>query len=112
MYPVYDLVVVNYSKAIFNSGKVGSVYTWNHAGLEFYNTEVDTIYAYTGTKQGGTVIGNGTTVKNLVISRDKAVITIKSGAVVETLDYNNISDAAMTIVIEDGAEVKNIINKK
>ena len=112
MYPVYDLVVVNYSKAIFNSGKVGSVYTWNHAGLEFYNTEVDTIYAYTGTKQGGTVIGNGTTVKNLVISRDKAVITIKSGAVVETLDYNNISDAAMTIVIEDGAVVKNIINKK
>lgn len=107
-WPVYDLAVVNYSKATFNGGKVGTVYTWNHAGLEFNNTEVDTILAYTGSKQGGTVIGEGTTVNKLVISREKAVVTIKSGAVVETLDYNNIAQDKVTVVIEDGAIIKEI----
>ena len=114
MWPVYDLAVVNYSSTIINGGKIGSVYTWAKAYMEFNDVEVDKIITScrktSDFAKGGLVIGEGTTVNNIVINNANAVITIKAGAVVETLDYNNI-DANMTVVIEDGATVKNVINK-
>ena len=115
MWPVWDLAVVNYSSTTINGGKIGSVYTWAKAYMEFNDVEVDTIVTAcrktSDFANGGLVIGEGTTVNNIVINNASAIITIKSGAVVETLDYNNIADTKMTVVIEDGATVKNIINK-
>jgi len=115
MWPVYDLVVVNYSNTTINGGKIGTVYTWAKAYMEFNGVEVDTITTSirktSDFKKGELVIGEGTTVNKIVINNANAVITIKAGSVVDTLDYNNIDDTNMTVVIEDGAVVKNIINK-
>ena len=114
-WPIYDLAVVNYTSTEVNNSKIGSVFTWAKAYMEFNNSDVDTIItscrSVSDFTKGKLVIGNGTTVDKIIVNNKNARITIKSGAVVETLDYNNLDDTNMTIVIEDGATVKNIINK-
>lgn len=110
-WPVYDLAAVNYTDTKINGGKIGSIYTWNHAKVEINGAQVDSIFtASTYTKEGGIVVGSGSTVGTIKANYSQKVsITIKDGAVVDTLDLTGITGAKDGIVIEDGAAVKNII---
>ena len=114
MWPVYDLAVVNYSSTTINGGKIGSIYTWAKAYMEINDAEVDTIITAirkTGDfTKGELVIGDGTTVNKIIVNNAKAVITIKAGATVDTIDFNGLDKTNMTIVIEEGATVNNIID--
>lgn len=113
-YKIYDLAVVNYTTTKINGGKIGSIYTWAKVYLEINNATIDTITTQaryvSDFKTGELVIGPGTTVNKILVSNSNAKITIKPGATVNTLDYNNLSRTKMTVTIEPGATVKNIIN--
>lgn len=110
-YTVYDMVVVNYTNTIINNSKIGSIYTWSHAYLELNDSEVDTIETRITKTRGNLVIGSGTHVGSIVASYGtKLAITIKAGAVVDTLDLTKVTDLdSCVITIEDGATVGNII---
>ena len=114
-WPLYDLAVVNYTTTIINGGKIGSIYSWAKARMEIYNAEIDTIFTnmrkVTGDfDNGGLIIGSGTTVNKITVNNKSAIVTIKDGAVVDTLDFNGLDQTKMTITIEPGAVVNNIIN--
>lgn len=118
MWPVYDLAVGNYSTTNINSSKIGSIYTWEQATMNIKNSEVDYIYTKMWENKGGLVIDEGTTVKNITVASDIAastkrnvLITVKSGATVETIDLSksNYTEEQIVINIEEGAVVKNII---
>lgn len=112
-WPIYDLAVVNFSKTSINGGKIGTIYTWAKARLEINNAEVDTITSAirktTDFQDGELLIGSGTKVNKIIVTNAKAVITIKAGATVDTIDFNGLDQSEMTIVIEDGATVNNQI---
>ena len=113
-YTIYDLALVNYTTTNINGGKIGTIYTWAKAYLEINNAEIGTITTQirktTDWQEGNLIIGPGTTVDKILVKNANAVITIKSGAVVNTLDYGGLSQSKMTVVIEPGAVVKNIKN--
>lgn len=110
-YAVYDLAVVNYTNTTVNNSKIGSIYTWNHASLELYNSEIDTIITKITKAKGNLVIGSGSHIGSIVANYSKnLVITIKSGAVVDTLDLSKVTNLdSCVITIEDGAVVNNIL---
>ena len=113
-YTIYDLALVNYTTTNINGGKIGTIYTWAKAYLEINNAEIGTITTQirktSDWQEGNLIIGPGTTVDKILVKNANAVITIKNGAVVNTLDYNGLSQSKMTVVIEPGAVVKNIKN--
>jgi len=88
-WPVYDLVVVNYTDTTLNDCKIGSIMAWNQAKLTVADgTEVDSIV----------IKGN--------MNTSKYGITIKSGAAVGKIDLSAITDKSkVNITIEDGATV-------
>ena len=113
-WPVYDLAVVNYTHTYINGGKIGTIYTWAKAYLEINNAEIDTITTAirkvaNDFDDGELVIGEGTKVNTIKVTNAKAVITIKAGATVDTIDFNGLDQTNMTITIEDGATVNNQI---
>lgn len=95
MWPVYDLVCVNYSTTTINGGKIGSIYTWNQAALIIENSaEVEKIV----------VRGNMNTTK------PEWDITIKAGTTVGTIDLSAITDnQRVNITIESGATIGKIV---
>lgn len=95
MWPVYDLVCVNYSTTTINGGKIGSIYTWNQAALIIENSaEVEKIV----------VRGNMNTTK------PEWNITIKTGTTVGTIDLSAITDnQRVNITIESGATIGKIV---
>ena len=93
MWPVYDLVAVNYSKTTINGGKIGSLYIWNQAEV---------------------VIENGAEVESLVVRGDmntkKYGVTIKAGTTVDIIDLSAITNnQKVNITIEAGAKVGKIV---
>ncbi len=110
-YAVYDIAVVNYTNTTINDSKIGTIYTWNHAYLELNNTEVDNIYTKITKTKGNLVVGSGSYIKNITASYAKNLaITIKAGAVVDTLDLSKVTSLdSCVITIEDGAIVNNTI---
>lgn len=111
-YTVYDLAVTNYSTTIVNRSKIGTVYTWAHSKLTFNGSEVDRIETRITKSKGDLIIGSGTHVGTIkAISGSNIKITIKSGAVVDTLDLSSITNmSSCVITIEPGATVYNTIN--
>lgn len=95
MWPVYDLVCVNYSTTTINGGKIGSIYTWNQAALIVENSaEVEKIV----------VRGNMNTTK------PEWNITIKTGTTVGTIDLSAITNnQRVNITIESGATIGKIV---
>ena len=95
MWPVYDLVCVNYSTTTINGGKIGSIYTWNQAALIVENSaEVEKIV----------VRGNMNTTK------PEWKITIKTGTTVGTIELSAITDnQRVNITIESGATIGKIV---
>jgi len=93
MWPVYDLVAVNYTDLTVNDSKVGSLLMWNQAKVTVADgTEVDTVV----------VLGN--------MNTTKYGLTIKAGATVGAIDLSGITNKAkINITIEDGANVGKII---
>jgi|GEM_PF-5944964 len=89
MWPVYDLVAVNYTDLTVNNSKVGSLLMWNQAKVTVADgTEVEKIV----------VLGN--------MNTTKYGLTVKAGAIVDTIDLSAITDKArVNITIEDGANV-------
>lgn len=119
-WPVYDLALVNYSNTKVENSKIGSVYTWEQATMTVKNSEVDYIYTKMWNNKGGLVIDEGSKVKNITVANNIAastskhvLITVKAGATVDTIDLSktNYSAEQIKINIEEGATVKNIINK-
>lgn len=112
--PLYDLAVTNGSKVTVNGGKLGSVYLWNQAKVELYDVQVDSIdtAAISTNKLGSLIIGKGTTVDKIKVAQTHKscppILTVKSGAIVETLDLSDVK-LKSTISIEEGATVKNIV---
>lgn len=95
MWPVYDLVCVNYSTTTINGGKIGSIYTWNQAAL---------------------IIENGAKVEKIVVrgnmntTKPEWSITIKTGTTVDTIDLSAITDnQRVNITIESGATIGKIV---
>ena len=93
MWPVYDLVAVNYTKTTLNDCKIGSFYIWNQAEA---------------------VIAAGTTVESLIVrgnmNTTKYGVTIKAGATVGAIDLSAITNKAkINFTIEDGATVGKIV---
>lgn len=93
MWPVYDLVAVNYSKTTINGGKIGSFYIWNQAEA---------------------VIENAAEVESLIVRGDmnttKYGVTIKAGTTVGTIDLSAITNnQKVNITIEAGATVGKIV---
>lgn len=93
MWPVYDLVAVNYTDVTINKSKIGSLYMWNQAKV---------------------TIGNGTTVESIIIKGDmnttKYGLTIADGAKVESIDLSAITNKTkINITIEGGATVGKIV---
>ena len=111
-YTVYDLAVTNYTTTIVNRSKIGTVYTWAHSKLTFNGSEVDRIETRITKSKGDLIIGSGTHVGTIkAISGSNIKITIKSGAVVDTLDLSSITNmSSCVITIEPGATVYNTIN--
>lgn len=95
MWPVYDLVCVNYSTTTINGGKIGSIYTWNQAALIIENSaEVEKIV----------VRGN------MNATKPEWNITIKTGTTVGTIDLSAITDnQRVNITIESGATIGKIV---
>ncbi len=93
MWPVYDVVAVNYSDLTVNNSKIGSVHMWNQAKVTIAeNSEVDTIV----------VRGNMNTANY--------GLTIKAGTTVDVIDLSAITNKTkVNITIEDGATVGKII---
>ena len=95
MWPVYDLVGVNYSTTTINGGKIGSIFTWNQAAL---------------------VIDNGAEIEKIVVrgnmntTKPEWCITIKAGTTVGTIDLSAITtNSKVNITIETGATVGKIV---
>ena len=93
MWPVYDVVAVNYSDLTINDSKIGSVNMWNQAKVTIANgTEVDTVV----------VRGN--------MNTKKYGLTVKAGAIVGDIDLSALTDKTrVNITIEDGATFGRII---
>lgn len=114
-YTVYDMIVVNLSDTTINGGKIGTIFTWAKVALEINDAEVDEITSAcrvtTDCPNGGLVIGDNSTVGKITVINNNAVVNIKSGAVVDTLDLSNITNkTTINITIEPGATVNNIIS--
>lgn len=95
MWPVYDLVGVNYSTTTINGGKIGSIFTWNQAAL---------------------VVENGAEVEKIVVkgnmnlNKPEWCITIKAGTTVGIIDLSAITTKSkVNIAIETGATVGKIV---
>ena len=93
MWPVYDLVAVNYTKTTLNDCEIGSFYIWNQAEA---------------------VIAANTTVESLIVrgnmNTTKYGVTIKAGATVGAIDLSAITNKAkINFTIEDGATVGKIV---
>ncbi|MBE6147917.1 MAG: hypothetical protein E7167_00180 [Firmicutes bacterium] len=109
---IYDLAVVNYTSTNINHSKIGSIYTWTHAGLVINNSKVDAIYTAARATKGGIVVEAGSTIGKIVAHPNaKLVITIKAGATVDTIDLTATDSTTCTITIEEGAIVNNIITE-
>ena len=93
MWPVYDLVAVNYTDLTVKDSKIGSLYMWNQAKVTVADgTDVDTII----------VRGN--------MNTTKYGLTIEAGANVGSIDLSAITNKTrINITIEDGADVGKII---
>lgn len=93
MWPVYDLVAVNYSDVTVNNSKIGSIFLWNQAKLTIADgSEVDTVI----------IRGN--------MNTNNYGLIVKAGATVDTIDLSNITNKAkVNITIEAGATVNNIV---
>ena len=115
MWPVYDLALVNYTNTTINGGKIGSIYTWPKAYLEINNAEVDTIISKirktNDFTKGELLIAEGTKVNKVIIQNERAVITVKAGATVDTLDISAYDEKLMTFNIEPGATINTVITK-
>ena len=113
-WPVWDLALVNYTTTNINNSKVGSIYTWAKTSITISNSEVDTIYSQSRKTSdmttGGLTVENNSKVNKIVVANKNAIINIKSGSVVDTIDFNGLDKTNMTIIIEDGATVNNQIN--
>ena len=114
-WPIYDLVLTNYTDTTINGGKIGTIFTWNHTSVKLNGAEVDTIItATTKTKAtSGIFVNSGSKVNLIDVNESdpyayKAKIVIESGATVNTLDLRGTTDAAV-IDIKDGAIVNKII---
>ncbi len=111
MWPVYDMAVTNFSDTTINGGRIGSIYTWAKSHVEINNARIDSIISACRStndfNKGGLVIGSGTTIDSIKVTNAKAVLTIKSGAVVENLDLSAVTTKE-GVTIENGAIVKNI----
>jgi hypothetical protein len=111
---VWDLALVNYTTTNINNSKVGSIYTWAKTSITISNSEVDTIYSQSRKTSdmttGGLTVENNSKVNKIVVANKNAIINIKSGSVVDTIDFNGLDKTNMTIIIEDGATVNNQIN--
>ena len=119
-WPVYDLAVGNYSNAIINNSKIGSVFTWEQATMTIKNSTVDYIYTKMWNNKGGLIVDEGSVVDNITVASNivtsntkKVLITVKSGAVVNTIDLSksNYNEDQIVIDIQPGGTVKNIIKK-
>lgn len=93
MWPVYDLVAVNYTNVTINESQIGSLYMWNQAKV---------------------TIGNGTTVESIIIKGNMNItkygLTIADGAKVESIDLSAIADKTkINITIESSATVGKIV---
>ena len=95
MWPVYDLVAVNYTDLTVNDSKIGSLLMWNQAKVTVADgSEVETVI----------ILGNMNTTK------PQYCLTIEAGATVGSIDLSNITNKAkINITIEDGATVGKII---
>lgn len=93
MWPVYDLVAVNYSKTTLNECIIGTCYIWNQAEL---------------------IVGDKTELEKLIVrgnmNTTKYGVTIKAGAKVGAIDLSAITNKAkINITIESGATVGKIV---
>ena len=116
MWPVYDLVLTNYSDTTINGGKVGTIYTWANARLEINNAEIDTIKSAMRTGSGygvnyGLIIGDNTKVNKVTMTNATASITVKSTAEVGVLDLCANEETNMYLNIEPGAKIGKVIVK-
>ena len=116
MWPVYDLVLTNYSDTTINGGKVGTIYTWGNARLEINNAEIDTIKSAMRTGSGygvnyGLIIGDNTKVNKVTMTNANASITVKSTAEVGVLDLCANEETKMYLNIEPGAKIGKVIVK-
>jgi hypothetical protein len=93
MWPVYDLVAVNYTDVTINNSKIGSICMWNQAKVTVAaGTEVETIV----------VRGN--------MNTTKYGLTVEAGATVGAIDLSAITNKAkININIDNGATVGKII---
>lgn len=131
----YDCGIPNYCEAEFNNCTIGSIYAWSHSMVTIKNSKVNHITCSTHDqyKESHLTIDAGTTVKEIVVTSQSnpkkvdgkyvetpraPVLIIKSGATVEVLDMNGrgvigqTSKAGQkTVIIEEGATVKSIINQ-
>jgi len=94
MWPVYDVVAVNYSDVTLKNSKIGSFYMWNQAKV---------------------TVANGTTVDSIVVKGNmnppKYGLTVEAGANVGVIDLTNITDAnRINITIKAGATVGKIVD--
>ena len=89
MWPVYDVVAVNYTDLTVNNSKIGSLFMWNQAGVTVAaGSEVDKVV----------ILGN--------MNATKYGLTVKAGATVDVIDLSAITNKAkVNITIEDGANV-------
>ena len=116
MWPVYDLVLTNYSDTTINGGKVGTIYTWANARLEINNAEIDTIKSAMRTGSGygvnyGLIIGDNTKVNKVTMTNATTSITVKSTAEVGVLDLCANEETNMYLNIEPGAKIGKVIVK-
>ncbi len=93
MWPVYDLVAVNYSKTTLNECIIGTCYIWNQAEL---------------------IVGDKTELEKLIVrgnmNTTKYGVTIKAGAKVGAIDLSAITNKTkINFTIEDGATVGKIV---
>ncbi len=113
-----DIGVRNESDAVFNGGEYGVMFAWTHAVVQLYGVTIDTLYCGTcdSTKHSWMTIGSGTKIKKVICCEPRkpygnkeysTTMTIKSGAVVETLQL--VSTDVEFLIIEEGASVGKII---
>ena len=129
----YDCGVPNFCEAEFNNCTIGSLYAWSQSAITIKNSKVNRITCGTHDEDSPShlTIEAGTTVKEIVVTSQNPAgssggkwverlrapkLIIKSGATVDVLDMNGrgrigATTGVETLIIEEGANVKKIINE-
>jgi hypothetical protein len=106
-----DVGVCNLAHAIFNDCTIGSMYTWEHARTEFYNTKVESIVSMSNQarKGNGVFVGAGSEIGLIYLNYSGCTTEIRSGATVHRIDVSKMTKStAGRLKIEAGATVDEI----